>query len=112
MWVFSVAVSPQDRIVASASQDTTSKLWDIDSGQCLKTLPGHTDWVRSIVFNFNGQTLMSGSIDETIKLWNVQTGNCLKTLRIPRPYEGMKLIGVRGLTNATIATLKAIGASA
>lgn len=112
MWVFSLAVSPQDRIVASASQDTTIKLWDIDSGQCLKTLPGHTDWVRSIVFNFNGQTLMSGSIDETIKLWNVQTGNCLKTLRIPRPYEGMKLIGVRGLTNATIATLKAIGASA
>jgi WD40 repeat protein len=56
------------------------------------------------------QTLASGSADEIIKLWDVQTGKCLKTLRSDRPYEGMNIIGVTGITEAQKATLKALGA--
>ena len=42
--------------------------------------------------------------------WDVQTGECLKTLRIDRPYELMNITGVKGLTEAQKATLKALGA--
>jgi WD40 repeat protein len=54
--------------------------------------------------------LASGSKDETIKLWDVSTGECLKTLRSNRPYEGMNITGVTGLTSAQKATLLALGA--
>jgi hypothetical protein len=40
----------------------------------------------------------------------LQTGECLKTLRSDRPYERMNITGVKGLTEAQKATLKALGA--
>jgi WD40 repeat protein len=64
----------------------------------------------SVVFRSDGKTLPSSSQDKTIKLWDVQTGECLKTLKPPSLWNGMNLTGVVGLTKATIATLKALGA--
>jgi len=54
--------------------------------------------------------IVSASFDETIKGWDIETGKCLKTLRIPRPYEGMNITDIRGLTEAQKSTLKALGA--
>jgi WD40 repeat protein len=48
--------------------------------QCVRTLMGHTSWVRSVVVSPNGQVLASGSGDRTIKIWSMQTGELLKTL--------------------------------
>lgn len=52
---------------------------------------------------------MCGCSDETIKLWDFKTGECLKTLS-NKPYAGMNITGVKGLTAAEKATLKALGA--
>lgn len=109
-WVWSVAWHPNGQILASASQDQTIKLWDIHTGKCLKTLQGHTNWIRSVAWSPDGQTLASGGGDETIKLWDVKTGECVKTLRAKRPYEGMNITGIRGITEAQKVTLKALGA--
>ncbi|WP_414582619.1 NB-ARC domain-containing protein [Scytonema sp. PCC 10023] len=109
-WILSVAFSPQGNILASGSVDQMVKLWDISTGQCIKTLQSHTHWIRSVAFSPDGLTLLSGSEDGTVKLWDVLTGECLKTFRNERPYEGMNITGVTGLTEATIASLKALGA--
>ncbi|MEM9767628.1 MAG: WD40 repeat domain-containing protein [Cyanobacteria bacterium P01_D01_bin.71] len=109
-WIWSVAFSPQGHLLASGSADKTVKLWDVHDGRCLKTLVGHANVVRSLAFSPQGNTLASVSEDETIKLWDVKTGECLKTLRGDRPYEGMNIIGARGLTDAQKATLQVLGA--
>ena len=109
-WVQSVAFSPDGKTLASGGTDQTVKLWDVSTNQCLKTLQGHTHWTQSVAFCPDSQTLVSGSIDETVKVWDTKTGQCLRTLRSEKPYEGMNITGATGLTKATIASLKALGA--
>ena len=108
--VWSVAWRPDGQTLASSSADHRVKFWNSSSGQCLKTLQGHTARVWSVVWSPDGQILASGSADETIKLWDVNTGECLKILRADRPYEGMNITGVTGLTEAQRATLYTLGA--
>jgi len=105
--VTSVAFYSSD-ILASASNDHTIRLWSVKTGRLINVLNEHSDWVWAIAF-YN-QTLVSSSKDETIRLWNVETGECLKVLRSDRPYEGMNITGVTGLTEAQKVTLKALGA--
>ncbi|MBW4515807.1 MAG: hypothetical protein KME11_11330 [Timaviella obliquedivisa GSE-PSE-MK23-08B] len=109
-WVQTLAFSPDGVWLASGSTDMTIKLWDLPTGTCLQTLQGHGKGVESISFSPDGQTLVSGSADETIKLWDLPTGNCLQTWRADRPYEGLNITGVTGLTEAQKAALKSLGA--
>jgi WD40 repeat protein len=55
-------------------------LWDVRTGQSLKTLSNHTNWVSSVAFSPDGCLLASGSMDHTLRLWDVHTGQSLKTL--------------------------------
>ena len=85
-WVYhihSIAFSPDGSILASAHGRGVSgiiRLWDVQTGEILKTLTGHRDAVYSVAFSPDGKTLASGSADETIRLWDVDTGETLKTL--------------------------------
>ncbi len=109
-WVQTLAFSPDGAWLASGSTDLTIKLWDLLTGACHKTLEGHKKGLESISFSPDGQTLVSGSEDETIKLWDVPTGTCLQTWRADRPYEGLNITGITGLTEAQKAALKSLGA--
>jgi WD40 repeat protein len=113
--VWTLAISPDDRILASGGNDQTIRLWDLQTGDCLRILGEHIGWVRSVIFSTNGQStngqiLFSGSDDRTIKLWDVQTGRRIYTQTVDRLYEGMKIQGATGLTVAQRSTLKALGA--
>ncbi|EPS38874.1 hypothetical protein H072_7347 [Dactylellina haptotyla CBS 200.50] len=71
--VYSVAFSPDGKIVASASDDTTVRLWGVTTGQILNSLH-HTDSVNSVVFSPDGKTVASASVDSTVRLWDAATG--------------------------------------
>jgi WD40 repeat protein len=45
-WVSSVTFSHDSTRLASASNDSTVKIWDASSGACLQTLEGHSNWVN------------------------------------------------------------------
>jgi WD40 repeat protein len=98
------------QLIATGSDDLTVKLWNAITGKCLITFKGHTRTIKSICFSPNSKILSSCSEDGTIRLWDIKTGECLKTLKSDRPYERMNIAGVKGLTDAEITTLKALGA--
>jgi F-box/WD-40 domain protein MET30 len=64
-----------DNILATGSYDSTIKIWDLNTGECLRTLRGHTLGVRAL--QFDDTKLISGSLDRTIRVWNWRTGEQL-----------------------------------
>ena len=69
----SIAFSPDGKILASGSTDSTIHLWNVSNGTLLKSLIGHTKQVNRVTFSPDGKTLASGSEDNTICLWNIAT---------------------------------------
>jgi len=64
-----VAFSPDGRLLASASEDKTVRLWDPVTGQHQRTLTGHAGPVRSVAFSPDGRLLASAGDDGTVRLW-------------------------------------------
>lgn len=73
-----VTVAPNDKLIATASQDKTAKLWSESLG-LLGVLRGHKRGVWFIRFSPVDQVVATSSADCTIKLWSVVNLNCLKT---------------------------------
>lgn len=67
--------------MASASEDSTIKIWDYESAQYERSLKGHTGSVTSVAFSPSGDLLASASADMTAKIWDMTTFACTKTLR-------------------------------
>lgn len=66
-----------DNILATGSYDSTIKIWDIETGEEIRTLQGHTSGIRAL--QFDDTKLISGSLDRTLKVWNWRTGECIST---------------------------------
>jgi len=74
--VKSLAFFPDGTSLVSGSNDTTIKLWDVQTGGFVKTFHGHTSWVVSVSISADCTMVASGSVDHTIRLWNTQTEEC------------------------------------
>ena len=69
--VYQVAWSSDSYYLASASKDSTIKIWSVkDPKKPINTLSGHADEVYSIDWSPNGTQVASGSKDHLIKIWH------------------------------------------
>eukprot|EP00825_Cyclidium_porcatum_P043375 TRINITY_DN613_c0_g1_i12.p1 TRINITY_DN613_c0_g1~~TRINITY_DN613_c0_g1_i12.p1 ORF type:complete len:146 (-),score=28.00 TRINITY_DN613_c0_g1_i12:27-464(-) len=69
----SVAISSDNKFIVSGSGDKTIKIiWNLESGQEIKTLTGHNDAhsksVNSVAISSDNKYIVSGSDDNTIKI--------------------------------------------
>ncbi len=79
-WIEDLAVTPNGKLVISASADNTLIVWDVESGKKLHTLKGHTGSVKTVALTPDGVQAISGSADGTVKIWNLEQGTLLQTL--------------------------------
>src|SRR5271166_3318889 len=79
--VYSVAFSPDGKVLATAGFDNDVKLWDFASGKEIRTLTGHSGAVYCVAYNKDGTLLASSSLDGTIRLWNGADGKFVREIK-------------------------------
>jgi WD40 repeat protein/tRNA A-37 threonylcarbamoyl transferase component Bud32 len=94
--VFDVKFSPDGRRIASASADSTVKVWDAATGKEILTFKGHTTGVASLAFSPDGRWLASGA--EKLKRAGLE-----RTLILRESATGRELLSRKGHTDSVIS---------
>jgi len=79
--ISAVAVTPDSRNAISGSSYRTMKVWDLETGQEIRTLKGHNKGISTVAVSPDGRKVISGSSDNTIKVWDLETGEEIRTLK-------------------------------
>jgi WD40 repeat protein/energy-coupling factor transporter ATP-binding protein EcfA2 len=78
--VASAAFSPDGSRIATASLDTTARIWDAATGLELMVLRGHDNFVASAAFSPDGSRIVTASRDKTARVWDAETGAVIVVL--------------------------------
>ncbi len=76
-----IQLSPDGNKFVTASGDKTAKVWDMDTGELLADLKGHSAPLWSAQFSPDGHKVVTASFDSTAKIWEVSTEHLLLDLR-------------------------------
>jgi WD40 repeat protein len=80
--VMTFSFSPDGTMLASGHGDHNIRLWDVETGEIIHILKGHTGNVDSVAFSPDGLLLASGEANSgyTIKLWDAASGEEIAAL--------------------------------
>lgn len=95
--VWDVAFDPQQRWLASASDDATVGLWSVETKERLGTLKGHESLVMSLVFLQGGNQLVTGSWDGTLALWSIPDGRMIQRWKAEQGHVARVCLSSQGV---------------
>ena len=89
--VNAVSLSEDQSYALSGGYDKEVKLWDVETGECLRVFRGHEDEVTSVCLSSDGRYALSGSRDETIRLWEVDSDECVQIIKESGAVESVSI---------------------
>jgi WD40 repeat protein len=96
-WVYSLKMLNTNIHLAAGLSNGDINIYNINDGNLVSSLKGHTNWVNDLV-QISADLLASSSSDQTVRIWNLTTNTCKFNL------TGHTL-GVRGLKQITPSVL-------
>jgi len=66
--------SPDERVLATGDGRGVVRLWDLSTGQVVRTFSGHTGAITTVTFSPDGKLLLTASVDHEARIWDAQTG--------------------------------------
>jgi YD repeat-containing protein len=70
--VFAVSWSPDGRWIATASADSSVRVWDASTGTLQERLVGHTGVVNTVDWSPDSRRIVSGGSDGTARVWELE----------------------------------------
>lgn len=83
----SLEFSENGRWIATASNDGSAKLWDVETGTELRTFEGHSKRVTNAVLSPDNKKLATSSEDKTIKIWDIVSGVEIQSFNLDIDYS-------------------------
>lgn len=78
--ISTVIFSPDGKYLLSGNWGSAINLWDVSTGQKIKTFSGHKGRINALAFSPDGRRIVSAARDNMVKIWDVATGRELQTL--------------------------------
>ena len=78
-----VAFNPDGRRLATGGQGNTVKIWDVETGEELQTLEGHSGEIYTVAFSpdSGGRWIASAGEDSIVKVWDSRSGVLVRSFR-------------------------------
>ncbi|KAN0084161.1 WD40-repeat-containing domain protein [Tylopilus felleus] len=80
----SVIISPDKKLLVAGSEDKYIRVWNVETGEFLRTLSGHTGEVYALAFTSDSRSLLSASGDRTVRVWDA-TQLSADVTQVPEP---------------------------
>ncbi len=74
------AFSNDGKYLVGGSYNSTVKIWDVRSGQLIRSMNGHKGKVINVTFSKDDKYICSASIDSTVRVWDASNGNLIREL--------------------------------
>ena len=99
IWLSAMALAPDGRHAYIGTNDIA--VWNIETGQKVRTMVGHADEVTDINFSPDGKQVISTSFDGTARLWDLARGEPLRELAKHDEFIFNAVFSADGKTIAT-----------